>query len=200
MFKSLSITALLLLSFSVLGSNIKKGDRVQYNQGQYKYTGSVESIYSGSVIYIKTDFKRSYVYRDNSDVGFGVDCAGRICAGDEIVFKANDVLNSGKVHEVFSNQTVNIGGTSHFPIVKALTEVGKSYRCVENLCIGEKLNLDSYGVATIIKVFDNGIVYLKISKSSSDASGVYSFKTFNEIGFSETCLVNNNRSTCKVVR
>lgn len=207
MFKIISLTLLAAaVSAQSWANPAKPGQRVQYSQGNFQYTGTIVKVYEFDQVYIRSDIQRVYVYRKATEVGYASTCVGRICIDDIVHYKSAGENMIGYIHEVFTSAVANIAGSYTFPmsrnssvgspIVKETTEIGKAYTCVEDLCIGETLNLGKgTGNSTISRVFDNGVLYLHIHDSND-----YVFKTFKEVGVSNDCEVSRNKSSCKVTR
>jgi hypothetical protein len=81
---------------------------------------------------------------------------GNIKIGDTVLVNSNAV---GTVAQIFANGKVIVTGANGERIPTEITFIEKSTRCVDNFCVGQKVEYNG-GKAQIINLFASGWVYL----------------------------------------
>jgi translation initiation factor IF-1 len=114
--------------------------------------------------------------RRNLELGKGTQCNGNICVEDRVIDRSNLV---GKVIEVFDSgkAEVQLDGSHSGPSIRDVNELGKGVRCIENLCVDNRIVDRSNLVGKVIEVFDSGKAEVQLDGSHSGPS----IRSFEEL-------------------
>lgn len=162
------------------------GDRIIDSQS---YVGTVLEVFSNGKTKISLDGGPYSSYlRDTSSLGKGVKCHNNICVDDRII---NGQGYSGKVLEVFNNGKARVyfDGSSYSSSISNISELGKAFRCIENLCVNDRIVDSKNMTGTVLEIFDTGKVKVHLDGSSYSST----VRTFSELGIELTCSL---RETC----
>lgn len=171
------------------------GDRLHFlSESSNNRVGKAIEIFNDGTIKIDSDYSPHWEYRNISKVAKGVNCNKRICKGDRIQFFSSDGSHhSGKVNEVFTNEMLKIDSDySKFWKYRLLKDVGKSFRCVESTCVGDRVIYNNH-TGSVVELYDNGNV-----KIDSDYSSYFVYKNQKQLGLGVECTINADKtsSTC----
>lgn len=156
--KSLIFTTLLMVTTAAMActsKNICPGDRIITSKN---YTGDVLEVINDNKIKVYLDMGSFYHYLSQKELSKGVKCHQDICVGDRINETPSNIrMYVGKVVEVFDNGKAKVwfDGWLNYS-VRARSDIGIGYRCIEKLCKGDRVS-DTAGITgTVEEIFDNG--------------------------------------------
>jgi hypothetical protein len=185
--KSLILIVSFLTSSMALAcpsGNLCKGDRIVDSSNN---VGFVLDVFSNGKAQVSLDRYYGTFIRNVSDLGKGVRCNQHICEGDRIVDSSNHV---GKAVEVFDNGKSKVSLDSDFGyFIRSINDLGKGYRCIENLCEGDRIIDSSNNMGKAVEIFDNGKV-----KVSLDSDFGYFIRSFQSLGIELNCRLRDNCS------
>ncbi len=108
--------------------------------------------------------------------------------GDQVI--TDDGMN-GEVRQVYANGKVQIllANTVVY-VIRNKSTLGKSCRCVEDICRNDKV-IDSDNISGEVRyVYDNGTVKMTLTNSVTSV-----IRTFSDLGVTNSC-VETNSCTC----
>lgn len=156
-------------------------DRIIDSQGN---VGTVKKVFENGQAKVYFDGIGNYT-RSTSSLGKGVDCHKHICVGDRVIDKGEYV---GTVKEVFDNGRAKIFFDNFGKYIRKTQSLGKGFRCIENVCVNDRVIDKRNFTGKIKEVFDNGKakVYL-------DGFG-HSIRSFSALGIELNCSLRENCS------
>lgn len=153
-------------------------------------TGSVLEVFDNGKAIVKLDGGAFNPYvRRVETLAKKVRCSQTICNKDRIMDDGDRV---GSVVEVFSNgkAIVTFDGGAFKSYVRKTEDLGKGYRCIENLCVGDRIIDESDKVGKVLELFDNGK-----AKVSLEGGAFPSYvRTFSQLGVKLNCRLRENCS------
>ena len=178
--KKMILIASIMSNFAFASSSgeICKGDRVNFGNR----VGTALEVFSNGKVSISMDDSYTLAFKKVSELGRGVNCFKRICRNDRVNFGNR----AGKVYEVFDNGTVRIVmDDSYNDAYKDVTEIGKGFRCVEDICQGDRVEFNGRTGKTL-EAFDNGTVRISMDDSYNNA-----YKSMYDLGYEVRCSINS---------
>ena len=145
--------------------------------------GTALEVFSNGKVRIDMDDSMTNAYKNVSELGRGVNCFSHICKNDRVTFNSR----AGKVLEVFDNGTARIDmDDSMTNAYKDVSEIGKGFRCVEEICQGDRVEF-SGRVGKALEVFDNGIVRIDMDDSMTNA-----YRSMFDLGYETRCSIGGS--------
>lgn len=164
--------------------NLCKGDRIVDSSNN---VGSVLDVFSNGKAQVSLDGYYNTYTRNVRELGKGVQCNQHICAGDRIVDSSNNV---GKAVEVFDNGKAKVSLDGYYNYyIRNIQNLGKGYRCIENVCEGDRIIDSANNTGRVVELFDNGK-----AKVSLDGYHNYYIRSFQSLGIELNCSLRDNCS------
>ncbi len=151
--------------------------------------GSVVEVFSNGQAKVSLDAYSGYYFRSVKNLGKGIDCLDGICMKDRAMDGSEHV---GTVVEVFSNGKAKLSLDAYSGYyVRRVANLGKGFRCIEDVCVDTRIIDSSNNVGTIVELFDNGK-----AKVSLDAYSGYYVRSLEEMGIELKCELRKD-CACK---
>jgi membrane protein implicated in regulation of membrane protease activity len=179
--KKMILIASIMSSFAFASTAGKICERDRVNFGSR--VGTALEVFSNGKVRIDMDDSYTNAYKNVSELGRGVNCFKRVCRNDRVNFGSR----AGRVLEVFDNGTARIDmDDSYTNSYKDVSEIGKGFRCVEDICQGDRVEFNGR-VGKALEVFDNGIVRIDMDDSYTNA-----YKEMSDLGYEVRCSINSS--------
>lgn len=157
--------------------------------------GTVVEVFSNGKATVSFDSYYGIFIKNVRSLKKGQKCFKKFCEGDRII-DSDD--NFGKIKEIFENGKAKISLDFYFglPVIDAyhglfirdLNTSGKGFRCIENICVGERVVDGSSRTGRIDELFDNGKAKVLLD------SGYLSIQSFRSFGIKLNCRLRENCS------
>jgi len=143
--------------------------------------GTVQEVFSNGQATVHLDGYGTYT-RAVSSLGKGVRCNNHICVGDRVI---DSYEYLGTVEEVFDNGKSAVHFDVYGTYIRPTSSLGKGFRCIESVCVNNRVIDSNNNTGTIRELFDNGksAVYL-------DGYGTY-IRSFSSLGIKLSCRLRD---------
>lgn len=177
-------------STSTLGKGVRcyericENDRIIDSSGNF---GTAVEVFNNGKAKVSLDNYSGYYTRTISSLGKGQRSVDRLRQGDRVIDSSGNV---GTVKEVFNNGKARVELDSYSDTyIRSIDSLGKGYRCIDGICVGNRIMDSSSNVGTVKELFDNGKARVELDRYS----GTY-IRSFDNLGIELRCQLRVNCS------
>jgi|GEM_PF-2291770 len=164
-------------------------------------TGNVVEVFTNGKVKVELDGYSNTYIRQARSLGLAVRCLRHLCVNQRIIEESNI---SGNVLEIYSNGKVKVqlDGYSNTYIRQA-DRLGKGRACFRNLCVGDRIIEESNITGTVVEIYNNHDVKVKLDGYSNTY-----IRSFSSLGRGYRCIdeacvgddiIDSSNTTGKIV-